>query len=106
LLTGAFGYYGVFLSQKAVHEIGSVRLPGVENLSLPRRRKTFAATSTLSLAGLDETTRSRQYADIQAAQFVLAVFLGRINRRGALLPPKREKSFRSPVLLNAYKYRV
>ena len=70
LLTGTFGYYGVFLSQKAVHEIGSVRLPGVENLLIIAREAENIRGNllTLSLAGLDETTRSRQYADIQAAR--------------------------------------
>jgi len=70
LITGIFGYYGVFLSQKAVHEIGSVRLPGVENLLVIAREAENIRGNliTLSLAGLDETTRSRQYADIQAAR--------------------------------------
>jgi methyl-accepting chemotaxis protein len=70
LLTGAFGYYGVSLSQKAVHEIGSVRLPGVESmLVIAREAENISGNLiTLSLVGLDETTRSRQYADIQAAR--------------------------------------
>ena len=70
LLTGAFGYYGVFLSQKAVHEIGSVRLPAVENLLVIAREAENIRGNllTLSIAGLDEATRSRQYANIQAAR--------------------------------------
>ena len=70
LISGAFGYYGVSSSAKAVHEIGSVRLPGVQNLLIIAREAENIKGSlrTLSIAGLDEETRLRQYADIQAAR--------------------------------------
>ena len=70
LLSGAFGYYGVSLSEKAVHEIGNVRLPSVENLLIIAREAENIRGSllTLSIAGLDEATRTRQYVNIQMAR--------------------------------------
>lgn len=70
LITGAFGYYGVSLSEKAVHEIGSVRLPAVENLLIIAREAENIRGSllTLSIAGLNEATRARQYAKIEEAR--------------------------------------
>jgi methyl-accepting chemotaxis protein len=70
LISGAFGYYGVSSSEKSIQEIGSVRLPAVENLLIIAREAENIRGNllTLSLAGLDETTRHRQYADIQAAR--------------------------------------
>lgn len=38
LITGGFGYYGVSIGEKAIHdEIGSVSLPNMENLLLIAR---------------------------------------------------------------------
>ena len=70
LISGAFGYYGVSSSEKSIQEIGSVRLPAVENLLIIAREAENIRGNllTLSLAGLDETTRRRQYADIQTAR--------------------------------------
>ena len=70
LISGAFGYYGVYNGEKAIHEIGSVRLPAVENLLIIAREAENIRGNllTLSITGLDEATRVRQYADIQAAR--------------------------------------
>lgn len=69
LVTGAFGYYGVFISEKAIHEIGSVRLPAVENLLIIAKEAENIRGNllTLSIAGLDEESRMHQYANIEEA---------------------------------------
>jgi methyl-accepting chemotaxis protein len=70
LISGAFGYYGVSVGEKAIHEIGSVRLPGVENLLVIARKAENIRGNllTLSLPGLDEATRMGQYAKIKEAR--------------------------------------
>ncbi len=70
LVSGTFGYYGVSVGEKAIHEIGSVRLPSVENLLVIAREaeNIRANLLTLSIAGLDEATRLRQYAKIEEAR--------------------------------------
>jgi methyl-accepting chemotaxis protein len=70
LISGVLGYYGVSLSQKAVHEIGSVRLPGVENLLILAREAENIKGSlhTLSISGLDMETRNREYENIHEAR--------------------------------------
>jgi methyl-accepting chemotaxis protein len=70
LIGGAFGYYGLSSSEKAIHEIGSVRLPGVENLLIIAKEAETIGGSlrALSIAGLDEASRKRQYANIQEAR--------------------------------------
>ncbi|MDD3814162.1 MAG: MCP four helix bundle domain-containing protein [Desulfocapsaceae bacterium] len=70
LVSGAFGYYGVSVGEKAIHEIGSIRLPGVENLLVIAREAENIRGNllTLSIAGLDENTRMHQYAKINEAR--------------------------------------
>lgn len=69
LVTGAFGYYGVFVSEKAIHEIGSVRLPAVENLLIIAQEAENIRGNllTLTIASLDEESRMQQYAKIEEA---------------------------------------
>ncbi len=70
LISGAFGYYGVSVGEKAIQEIGAVRLPGVENLLIIAREAENIRGNllTLSIAGLDNDTRTRQYAKIEESR--------------------------------------
>jgi phosphoglycerate-specific signal transduction histidine kinase len=70
LISGAFGYYGVSVGEKAIQEIGAVRLPGVENLLIIAQEAENIRGNllTLSIAGLDKETRTRQYAKIEESQ--------------------------------------
>ena len=70
LISGTFGYYGVAVGEKAIHEISTVRLPGVENLLVIAREAESIRGNllTLSIAGLDEASRMRQYAKIEEAR--------------------------------------
>ncbi len=70
LISGAFGYHGVSVGEQAIHEVGSVRLPGVENLLViaMEAENIRANLLTLSISGLDEATRLHQYAKIEEAR--------------------------------------
>ncbi|MFH2122122.1 MAG: methyl-accepting chemotaxis protein [Pseudomonadota bacterium] len=80
LITGAFGYHGVSISEQALHEIDSVRLPAVDSLlTIEREAETIRGSlRTLGIAGLDEATRIRQYTNIDEArtryQSALAIY--------------------------------
>jgi len=70
LITGAFAYYGNSIGEKAIHEIGSVRLPGVDSLLTIEREAEIirGSLATLSIAGLDEATRASQYTNIEESR--------------------------------------
>lgn len=70
LIGGAFGYYGVSIGESAIQEIGSVRLPSVENLLVIAREAANIRGSllTLSVPGISEEARKLQYVNIDEAQ--------------------------------------
>lgn len=70
LVGGIFGYYGVSVGEQAVQEIGTVRLPGVENLMVIAREAENIRGDLLLLGvpGLSEEDRKRQYQKIEEAQ--------------------------------------
>lgn len=70
LVSGAFGYYGVAVGERAIQDIGDVRLPSVVSLlDIAREAENIRGNLlTLSIAGLDEETRGRQYAKIEEAR--------------------------------------
>ncbi|NCC05883.1 MAG: HAMP domain-containing protein [Proteobacteria bacterium] len=66
LFLGLFGYYGAERSEQAVHEIGIVRLPSVENLLVIQKNAVAlkVVQRTLFDLGLSREERNRQYNDI------------------------------------------
>jgi hypothetical protein len=66
LALGIVGYLSVRDDRRAVDDIGTVRLPGVDNLHQLRQGATAikVAQRTLMVPGLDAQTRQRQYENV------------------------------------------
>ncbi len=70
LILGVVGYYGATRSEQSVDEIGSVRLPSVDSLlEIDREAQNISASMrTLTIAGLDQKDRQRQYDNVAQAR--------------------------------------
>ena len=70
LLLGLVGYYGTVRSDKTVHDIGSEKLPAVENLLIIKveAERIRGSMRTLAIPGLSRQVRERQYQDLAASR--------------------------------------
>jgi methyl-accepting chemotaxis protein len=66
LALGIVGYYGAVQGTLVANDLGTVRLPSVENLAILKQAATAtkARERTLLAQGLDAASRQRQYAEI------------------------------------------
>ena len=68
LSLGLFGYYGAVRSERAIEEVGAVRLPSVESLLVIKENANAikVVQRTLLDLGLERAERQRQYDDFTA----------------------------------------
>lgn len=66
LVLGLVGFYGISVTDRAVHEIGTARLPGVKNLLdiKAQAEKMRGAQRLLGIPGLTQQVRQEQYEQI------------------------------------------
>jgi methyl-accepting chemotaxis protein len=70
MLLGGVGFYAAWKGSHAVHEIGDVRLPSVDSLLViqSEAQNIRGTMRTLTISGLPQETRTRQYANLAAAR--------------------------------------
>ncbi len=70
LILGIVGYYGAIKGEESVQEIGAVRLPSVDSLQVIHAEAEGIRGSmrTLSIPGLDDNMRQRQYQSLAEAR--------------------------------------
>src|SRR4030042_5098395 len=70
LLLGLVGYYGATQGVKAINELGTVRLPGVDSLfTIKENAENIRGTMrTLAIPGLPGELRQRQYKNLDEAR--------------------------------------
>ncbi|OGP69541.1 MAG: hypothetical protein A2Y80_00950, partial [Deltaproteobacteria bacterium RBG_13_58_19] len=70
LLLGLVGYYGATQGVKAINELGTVRLPGVDSLfTIKENAENIRGTMrTLAIPGLPVELRQRQYKNLDEAR--------------------------------------
>jgi methyl-accepting chemotaxis protein len=72
LIVGIVGYYGAIKGEESVDEIGTVRLPSVENLLVIEREaeQIRGTMRTLAIPGLTREVRERQYQNLVGSRQV------------------------------------
>jgi methyl-accepting chemotaxis protein len=70
LILGVVGYYGTTRSQKAIGEVGTVRLPSVDSLLIIKENaeNIRGTMRTLAIPGLPQEIRQRQYNNLTKAR--------------------------------------